>query len=188
MSSLRVSYCLFLVIAVVCCSCGYQLGQGYLPSKYCTISIPYAAGDTTGELTATLIREVSRSGGLRYSTHSPELVLAVTIIDYCEENIGFRYDMNKDNKRIDPIIPIEARITVFAEVIVTETCSGAIVLGPARLEASVDFDHDYYYSPNGINTISLGQLTDYDVAYDDVQHPLNEALAKKIVYYLTHSW
>jgi len=73
-------------------------------------------------------------------------------------------------------------------VTVRETCSGSIVLGPAQLDASVDFDHDYYYSPDGINEFSLGQLTDYDVAYDTVQRPLNQALARKVVDYLTHSW
>lgn len=188
-------------------SCGYQFGQGSLPSKYQTISVPYVEGDISGELTAILIKQISRSGSFRYVSDNGDLILYVTLCDCSEENIGFSYDTkkNKDDKhrRKDgkkdnsgcnkrdfnhSIIPIESRATIIAEVTVVDCSSGCTVLGPAKLIASVDFDHDYYYSPNKINVFSLGQLTDVDEARDAVLTPLYRALAEKITEYIIHSW
>lgn len=175
-------------IFLVFSSCGYQLGQGSLPSKYQTISIPYVKGDVTGELTAALVKEIARSGAFQYQRSSADLVLCVTILDSYEENVGFRYDRDKDGELTDSIIPTETRVTALAEVSVTETCSGCVVLGPARIYASVDFDHDYYFTRDAVNIFSLGQLTDVDAAHDAVHRPLNNVLVEKIVDYLIHSW
>ena len=189
-------------------SCGYQFGQGSLPTKYQTICIPYVEGDVSGELTAILIKQISRSGGFRYVRDNGDLILYVTLCDCSEENIGFCYDTkkNKDDKhgkkdeRRDSgdccknrdfnhsVIPIESRATILAEVTVVDSSSGCNVLGPAKLLASVDFDHDYYYSPDKINEFSLGQLTDVDAARDAVQTPLYTVLAEKITEYIIHSW
>jgi hypothetical protein len=185
-------------------SCGYQFGQGCLLTKYQTMSIPYVIGDTTGELTAILIKQISRSSAFRYVREGGDLVLNVSLCECSEENIGFCYDTKKDkNDREDKerdsrecrkrefnhsIIPIESRATIIAEVTVIDCSSGCNVLGPAKLFASVDFDHDYYYSPDRINVFSLGQLTDVDAARDAVQTPLYTALAEKISEYILHSW
>lgn len=177
-----------LTLFILCMSCGYHVGQGSLLDRYRTISIPYVYGDKTGELTTALVKEISRSGAFCYKRDSAQLALNVTIIDYHEENVGFRYDRDKDGDLTDSIIPTETRITALAEVTVVDVCSGCIALGPARLMASVDFDHDYYFSRDAVNIFSLGQLTDVDAAHDAVIRPLNHALAEKIVDYVIHSW
>lgn len=85
------------------------------------------------------------------------------------------------------IIPIETRATLAAEVTLMSS-SGTTLLGPVRIYASVDFDHDYYFSPHHINVTSLGQLTDIYSARDAVKTPLFRALAEKITQYITQSW
>ncbi|MFQ5729847.1 MAG: hypothetical protein ACE5GN_05765, partial [Waddliaceae bacterium] len=93
-----------------------------------------------------------------------------------------------DDNLTHSMIPTETRIKVLAEVTVRDSCSGEMVLGPAKIYASVDYDHDYYFSRDAVNVFSLGQLTDSDAAHDAVQSPLNRALAQKIVDYVIHSW
>lgn len=184
----------FLILS----SCGYQFGQGSLPQKYHTISVPYVKGDYvkgdyvkgdyTGKLTAELIHEIARSGAFRYDHDCGELILQTVIVDYKEENIGFRYDRDKELKRTHSIIPIETRATILAEVSVIDSRSGCVVQGPARISADVDFDHDYYFSRDIVNRTSLGQVADIDEARDAVLTPLNKILAEKIVDYVIHSW
>lgn len=171
-------------------SCGYRYGQGGLSAEYRTISVPYVENDKDGLLTAALVRQISARGAFQYLRDGGDLILKVIIIDFSEENIGFRYDRNKEGRisKYRDIIPTETRLTALAEVSVIDPCSGCIVLGPVRLTASVDFDHDYYSSRDAVNTFSLGQLSDIDEALDAAHRPLNEALARKIVDYLADSW
>jgi hypothetical protein len=168
--------------------CGYRYGQGSLPLKYRTICVPYVVGDKTGDLTAALIKEISRSGAFRYKKNNADLILEVAIIDYYLENVGFRYDRKRDDDLTHSMIPTETRVKILAETAVRDVRSGEIVLGPAKIYASVDFDHDYYFSRDAVNVFSLGQLTDYDAAHDAAQSPLNKALAQKIVDYVVLSW
>lgn len=182
-------YALLLVAIVLSCqACGYRIGTGDLSCRYRTICVPYVLGDKTGELTASLVKWIATSGAFCYKTGRAELILQVAVIDISELNVGFRYDRNKKGKREQDIIPTETRITALAEVAVVEACSGRIVLGPARISAAVDFDHDYYFGSDRTNEFSLGQLTDYDTAYDSAQTPLYNALSKKIVEYVLNSW
>ena len=147
-------------IALLCTSfllvaCGYKTGYDGLSSEYRTISVPYVEGDWNGELTNTIIRQISRSGAFEYRNECAGLTLLVKIIDSNDQNIGFRYDRHKDGRLRDTIIPTETRLTTAVEISVIETASGTSVLGPCRLLASVDFDHDYYSSRNEINVFSL---------------------------------
>lgn len=170
-------------------ACGYHLGQGGQLSAYRTVSIPYVKGDWDGSFTSCLVKEVSQSGTLTYVYSGGALVLQVALVDFQEDNVGFRYDHHKkhdDQKKA--IIPSETRITTVAEVSVIEAASGKVIQGPALVSAYVDFDHDYNTSPNGINIFSLGQLTDYDEAEDAAQRPLHVQLARKIVDYLNNNW
>lgn len=168
--------------------CGYTMGQGVLPAKYHTIAVPYVGGDKFGDLTAAIIKELSRSGHLRYQTGIADLSLQVDIVDFKEENIGYRYFRKKSGKLTDSIIPVESRATVLVDVTVVDCCSGCPVLGPARIFASVDFDHDYYFTRDQVNIFSLGQLSDVDAAREAMQRPLNQALARKIVDYVVNAW
>lgn len=190
----------WIALTLFLTSCGYHFGQGSLPSQYHTMTVPYVCGDSTGELTSSLIKELSRSGAFIYHQECADLILRVSIVDYYEDNIGYRYDVKdhdgdgedyeehkkKINKR--SIIPVETRISVLAEVSVVEACSGCVKLGPAQLKASIDYDHDYYYSPLEINQFSLGQLTDVEEARCSVMRPLSKVLAEKIIDLVVHSW
>lgn len=176
------------VLMFLLVGCGYQLGQGGLTAAYRTISVPYPEGDFDGSLTSSIVRRISRSGSFEYLSSGGELTLLVKMLDLNDENIGFRYDRHKEGELSRRIIPTETRITAVAEVSVVESVSGTVVLGPTRLLASVDFDHEYYDSHNEVNVFSLGQLTDVDEANDAVMRPLNEVLAEKIVDYISDSW
>lgn len=183
------SHFALILAACLLSACGYQMGQDEgLPSRFATISVPYAEGDQDGTLTSAIIKEIVRSGAFEYQYCGGGLILHVRQLDLNEDNIGFRYDRRKRGTLTKDIIPTETRITAFVEVSVTEAASCKTLLGPVRLSASVDYDHDYYSSRDGVNIFSLGQLSDLDAAYDAVQIPLNRLIAEKIVDYLIESW
>lgn len=169
-------------------SCGYKISQGSIPSAYSTVTVPFVKGDEDGSFTSSLIREIEINSGLNYVDHHGDLELQVKLIDLREQNIGFRYDRNRRNEIINSIIPTETRIFIIAEVIVLEKYTCKTILGPVEVVTSVEFDHDYYSSRNGINIFSLGQLTDLDEARVAVKTPLYKALARKIVEYINESW
>jgi hypothetical protein len=169
-------------------SCGYQFGRGSLPSQYCSMTVPYVDGDFDGSLTAAIAKQIVQSGAFEYRREGGDLLLKVKLVDLSDENIGFRYDRKKKGEIKHSIIPTETRIIALAEIKVEDANTGSILLGPVCLSASVDFDHDYYSSQNGVNIFSLGQLSDVDAAYDAVQYPLHQVLAKKIIDYVSDSW
>lgn len=139
-------------------------------------------------ITASIIRKITESGAYEYRNCDAALTLNVKVIDIRDENIGFRYDREKGGMLDNTIIPAETRLTAVAEVTLVDSCSRCAVLGPVLIRASVEFDHDYYNSRDGINVFSLGQLSDYDEGYDAAQKPLSEELGMKIVDYVNESW
>jgi hypothetical protein len=184
-----------ILLLTACCfallagGCGYRVGNGEgLPACYSSISVPYVDGDMEGYLTAAIVKEIVRSGAFQYRYCGGSLILNVTQLDIDEDNIGFRYDRRKRGTLTSDIIPTETRMTILVEVSVTDAASCCTVLGPVQLSASVDYDHDYYSSRDGVNIFSLGQLSDLDEAYDAAQTPLNRTIARKIVDYITQSW
>lgn len=177
-----------LTLSLSISGCGYRLGQGCIPETYHTVSVPYICGDIDGGLTSAVIKEVEANSGLKYVNSGGSLILSINLLDLRDQNIGFRYDRDKRDRITHCIVPTETRITAIVEVKVTEACSGKCLLGPVVLSSSVDFDHDYYSSRNGVNIFSLGQLNDIDAARDAVKTPLNRALARKIVEYVNESW
>lgn len=188
-----------VAFALVVCSCGYHFGQGAIISQYRTVTVPFVEGDRDGTFTAALVEDISRSGCLTYRCEGGEVILYVTLLDLYDENVGYRYDRKKESKDdgdehdkeealTHSIIPIETRVHVLAEVTLVEACSGCEVLGPVQLREFVDFDHDYYFSREGINVFSLGQVNDIDTAHDDVFKPLSHKLAQKIVDYINAAW
>ncbi|CCB90727.1 putative uncharacterized protein [Waddlia chondrophila 2032/99] len=188
---------IYAFLIIFSTGCGYQLGRGSQLATYQTISIPYICGDRTGEMTNALIKEMSRSGAFAYCNRSADLCLKVNIVDLFEQNIGYQQGPDDDDGYDDQdgrcrtgnsVIPNETRLIVIAEVTVIESCTGCVKLGPGRIRASYDFDHDYYFSPDGINQTSLGQLTNMESAREAVIRPLSAVLAQKIVDYVVYSW
>jgi hypothetical protein len=177
-----------IALLLVLSSCGYQFGEGGFASQYQTISVPFIKGDWNGDMTSTLIEQIAQSGSYTYCRDGGALTLQVCLMEFTDENVGFRYDRNKQGELRKSIIPVETRIETKAEVKLIEAASGRVLLGPVIITAGVEFDHEYYSSWNGINSFSLGQLSDYDAAYDAMYHPLNVALSRKIVDFVVDSW
>lgn len=174
---------LFLLLT----ACGYRSGNGESLLQQSTINVPYVEGDLRGELTTALIQELTATGKFDYCQSGGELTLQVRLVEVGENNIGFRYYRNRQNRRTHSLIPTETRLNAVAEVTVLDSESQVVV--PAVLiTASVDFDHDYYSSRNAVNIYSLGQVSDYDAAYEAAFRPLNQLLARKIADYLKNYW
>lgn len=185
---LQLRVALFIILTLFLTGCGYQVGEGGSLAHYQTITIPFVDGDANGDMTAALVKEITRSGAFQYQCANGQLVLCVKILEVNDYNIGFRYDINKDCKITNSLIPTETRVYAIAEVAVTDACSGCTLLGPVEMKASVDFDHDYYSSRDGVNIFSLGQLSDIDAARDAVYQPLYRELSEKIVDYIAVAW
>jgi hypothetical protein len=169
-------------------SCGYyhEMDQEFL--RYHTYSIDPIAEDWNGDLTAALVEAMAATSQIAYRPCGGEMILQIHVEDPDEKNIGFRYDHHRDGKIRKSIIPTETRLTICAEVTVTEAATNTALMGPVRLTTSVDFDHDYYTTYRGVNIFSLGQLNDYDEAYDAAYSPLIKALANRIVDYIAEAW
>lgn len=178
-----------LLVLLFLTSCGgYKTGYGSSIACYNSICIPYVEGDHDGHLTSQLIREVESSGAIKFCSTGADLVLGVKLLDFREENIGFRYDTNKQGELTDNVIPSETRLTVLAEVTVCERCSDRVVIGPDLLSTSIEYDHDYYTNDGGVNVFSLGQLNDIDLAGQVAYRPLVRALAERITDHVINSW
>lgn len=171
---------LFLLLA----SCGYRSGTAGALSSYETISIPYVKNDEDGRMTAALVKVISVESGLQYVKGGGDLTLLVEILAFENENIGYRYDQKDSGKLRHSIIPTETRLIAVAQVMLIDCATGEAIAGPAKITATVDFDHDYERTRNGINIFSLGQLTDYDEAYDAAFHPLYNVLSQKIADFI----
>lgn len=181
------SYITWTLAIATLSSCGYH-HESENPRLYQrTLSIDPIQEDWNGDLTAALVEQMAASCSIKYRHCGGDLILHVQLEDVDEKNIGFRYDHHNDGKIRKSIIPTETRLTACALVSLEETGSNTTVLGPVRITASVDFDHDYYTTWHGVNIFSLGQLNDYDEAYDAAYPPLIEALAQKIVEYLVEA-
>ncbi len=176
-------------LAVFSASCSYHMGfDGPCQHQYRSISVPFIIDDVEGSLTTEVIRRLSRVSSFEYCPCGGDLILQAAIIEVRDENIGFSYDVTNKGKITKSIIPTETRLTMLVEVSVLDGISGEVVLGPSRLRGGVDFDHEYESSRNAINIFSLGQLSDYDDAYDEAFDPLNRIMARKIVDFVNDGW
>lgn len=165
-------------------SCGYYFSPAGALSSYKTISIPYVKNDIDGRMTAALIKVISAESGLQYEKCAGDLTLLVEMLEFENENIGYRFDRKDNGKLRHSIIPTETRLIVVAQVTLIDNATSERLAGPAKLTATVDFDHDYEKTRNGINVFSLGQLTDYDEAYDAAFQPLYRVLSQKIADFI----
>ncbi len=168
--------------------CGYTVNTVPGFNEAPTISIPYVEGDVDGQLTAAMIQAVALSGEYVYQACGGTYILQARIIDDVYENIGFRYDRTKKNCLKHYMIPVEMREGLLIEVQLIAACSGESILGPNRLYADVEYDHDYYAIRDGVNTFSLGQLTDIDSAEDAAKTPLYRNVSEKVASWLIYSF
>jgi len=181
---MKYSFYVIILGALILTGCGYRFTPGGALSEYHTISIPYVKNDSEGRMTAALIRVISSQTGLQYEKCGGDLTLLVDLLEFEEENIGYRYDRKNDGKLTHYIIPTETRLMGAAIVSLVDNISGEKIAGPAKILASIDFDHEYEKTRNSVNVFSLGQLTDYDEAYDAASEPLYRALSQKIADFI----
>ncbi len=192
-----------LLILLLLTSCGYRGGQGEAPWLGSTISVPYVEGDTDGQITASLIRQIQSSGLFRYVDRNGCHLLKVKVVECRDENTGFRYDQVAANTGDDgddvpgqesnqgltnTLIPIESRKWILVQVEVFAEGCGEPIAGPVCISAFVDYDHGYHLLSNQLNVFSIGQLTDISVAGEVVARPLSEAVARSVVDYLLNAW
>lgn len=162
-------------------------GCGYRIENICsnsTLTIPFIRGDSDGRLTNAVTRQIDTSGLYRITNCDGHETLCIQLINCCEQNIGFRYDDNKEGEMTRTLVPIEVRYTLTIELSLIHCGTGKTTLGPIQLSASVDFDHDYYSSADSVNTFSLGQLTNVESARYTAYDVVSRKLAAKIVDYL----
>ncbi len=171
---------LFLLAVFCLTGCGYRLGQGGLRAG--TITVPFVQGDDDGRLTSYLVRELSRSGGVRVVTTHGELTLQVKLLNLKNRTIGYRYDQKSCDCLAKSVIPTEVRKILEAEVIVVR--GDTILAGPTLIEASYDYDFDYCQVKQEVNVFSLGQLVDIETAADSALDPLYRRLAEKVTTYV----
>ncbi len=180
---------LFFIFSVLfLSSCGYHAGYGGIVSSYHTITVPYAKGDTYGELTAALIQEIGACGLLNYQNEEAELILRVELDNPENRNIGFRFDRRKNKQLSERLIQSEGRLSLRSYVQVIDASNGELLLEPLWIEESLDFDHDFYSSRDEINVLSLGQVNEIEESKQVAIHALYGRLAKKIVSYLNNIW
>lgn len=168
-----------LGLSLIVVSCGYRAGAGGdMPPM--TLSIPFIKGDKDGIFTASIIKEVSARTSFIYNPDNPQTTLVIKILDLDDENVGFRYDRKRSGKIRHNVVPVETRLAVQIEMTLYRNYDSVPILGPMLVEASVDFDHEYYPNRDAVNVFSLGQLTDYDAARDAAIFPLSRELARRV--------
>lgn len=151
-----------------------------------TVQIPYAMGDSTGELTRRVIAEVSKQPGFSVDD-TGQYLLTIRLLDSKDQKIGYRYDpidLEKDKRKI---ILNESRAMALVEVTLKDTFSNQIVLGPAHILGAIDYDHQQNTIDKDTNEFSLGQLTDVETANDVTYIPLYRDLAVKISAWLQNA-
>lgn len=169
--------------------CGYRLGRGEIIERYASVCIPYAEGDTQGNLTTALIRAMTTKGVLAYQSYSADLLLRVCLFEPDDENIGFDYaPPEMDGKKVKILVSNEARLTLTARISLIDRITGECVLGPTNISSWIDFDFEPDLSNVGFHAFALGQLEMHNLAQDAAFHPLYALLAEKIVDYVNYSW
>lgn len=170
-------------------SCGYRAGAGPLWPEEKSVSIPYVSGDLDGGLTAALVYELSGTLNFNHTETGGQLVLIVKVVDVDIDNIGFRYEQLHSEKYKRSIIPIEARMSVTAQVSLIDASTQCLVLPTVQLTSFVELDHEYNATFIDSTVFSLGQLSDSDAAFAAARPSLNRTLARKIIDYISlSSW
>jgi len=178
--------CLSLLL-LFCSSCGYRFTNQASPLRGKEIGVPYVIGDRDGYITSELIHALTASG-YQYDRYGGDVVLRVEVLEVVEDDIGFRFERKEDDKIERSIISSEERLKAIVQVAVVDSVQCRDVIEPFIITADVEFDHEYYSSPNDINERSLGQLTDIDGARDAARRPLARTIAQRIVDYLDYAF
>ncbi len=180
-------------IVLILTACGYRSAD-FPSEEISTISVPYVQGDFEGALTDELIRQLSSSGRFEVVREGGSLILNVAIIGNASERIGYQYDRDDTSGKLQKhLFATENRRLITAELTLVDSVSEEVLLGPAQVKGSADYDYTdsgSLYELTFINsqgrpektlTFSLGQLDSIEGAQDDAVIPVYRELARKIV-------
>lgn len=193
-SLFRIIFCAFLLAF---CSCGYRINGPESGDDRSTISVPYVVGDSGGQLTNELVRQLSASGAFECVQNNGHYTLKVIMFSDGNDKIGFRYD-RKDlsGKRKKNLMPVEGRRKASAEVTLINSATEEIEIGPVVVRADAEYDYidsdslrEISFEGRSTISFSLGQLDSIEGAQDDAYVPLYRHLAQKIVDgIITQKW
>jgi hypothetical protein len=189
----------FLLLLIFLNSCNYHLGKND-DTKISTINVPYVKGDFSGLFTQEVIRQISASPSLTYKYVNADAKLKITIIDNKVNQIGYKYDRDKEDRRKKNLRQTESRQTVTVSVEIVDNRSNETVLGPYKISADAAFDYvdqdnlnDLSFTQSNGNretvlAFSLGQLESFENAKDASLKPIYAELAQKIVDTISNQW
>lgn len=198
-----------LALAFICSllllfsACGYHFEEEEFGQEFRrTLSVPYVEGDTQGQLTNELIRQIANSGRYEYVREGGSLTLHVEIVGDTSSKIGYRYDRRDQScqpcERIKNIQPVEARREITVEVSLYDEASMVELLKPTLVRGTSEYDFvgthsicDLSFINHGrrvtVESFSLGQLDSIEGAQDDGVIPLYRNLARQILIGLLKS-
>ena len=175
--------------------CGYH---AVASDDIATISIPYVEGDNQGQFTAEIIRQMTNYDAYDFVRNEGDLILQVTLVGDQNDIVGFQYDRTIKKGKVERnLMPMENRKILTAEVTLTDSCSGEILLGPLKIAATADYDYidvnslksvsfiDSHGKREKVVNFSLGQLDSIEGAQDAVLTPVYRQLAQKIAAAVT---
>jgi hypothetical protein len=170
----------FVLGTLLCLSCS---GYHSLSTEFATLDVPYVKGDETGELTSSIIEAITSSSPYTYDQNG-EYRLEVEFNEIKQENIGFQYERNQEGNLENKLVPSENRLFGNISFKLIENSNNQTVLGPIKIEESVDYDFDFQPTQSNINTFSLGQISYIDEATQSALTPLYERFAHRLVVFL----
>ena len=178
----------------VCTACCYKCG---LKDDFVrrTVDIPYVQGDVDGQLTASLIYQISSSGCFEYKRGFSDYQLHAEVISLNDDRIGFKRDNIgcKNCKKEKNLMAIENRETIAVRVRLKSASTGKEIWGPKIITADIDYDYfdqdslkdmsfiDMNGNRQSILFYSLGQLESISSAQDSALRPLFKKLSENIV-------
>lgn len=169
-------------------SCGYHFGRGELINKTCSVYVPYVEGDDKGYLTNSLIRAISTSSSLTYSSSGARLLLKACLLPPVDTNIGFAYAPQDERDVSNIVVSNEARLQISAQVSLVDIRTGECLIGPMVISSYIEYDFEPDLGNVNFHAFSLGQLEMHNLAQDAAYYPLYDLLAEKIVDYVSNCW
>jgi outer membrane lipopolysaccharide assembly protein LptE/RlpB len=172
-------------------ACGYRAAPS---DEKTTISIPYVEGDSQGQFTTEIIRQLNHSDLYDLVRKDGDLVLKVTLVNDHNVAVGFKYDRTEKKGKIEQsLMPAENRRTLTAKVTLLCAATEEVVMGPVNITTWADYD---FIDVNSLKELafrnshgkrektvkfSLGQLDSVEGGQDAVLTPLYRQLAQKII-------
>ena len=151
--------------------------------KKTTLSVPYAKGDDTGDLTNALINSISTKTHFRVEEDC-RYQLIVEILHSKRERLAYRFNpLHKER-----LISCENRANMLAQVTIVDRTTKKTIRGPGFIRASIDYDHQSTAKDDTINKYSLGQLGNIDTYGDSLPIPLFRDLSEKIALWVEQQY